>query len=98
MNVSTALEVEQQHSLHPRRRWSYLQKLIQDVWSRWLTELVPQWNVRKRWKVDERAVAPGDVLLVKTKDTPRGKWPIRRVLEVFPGPDNVVRVVNIQIG
>ena len=28
MNVSTALEVEQHHSLHPRRRWSYLQKLI----------------------------------------------------------------------
>ena len=43
-------------------------------------------------------MAPGDVLLVMTKDTPRGNWPIGRVLEVFPGPDNVVRVVNIQVG
>lgn len=90
-------KANQQGVIHPRRTWLYLQNLVENVWSRWLKELVPQWNIRKRWSGDERTVKPGDLLLVLAKDTPRGKWPLGRVEEVFPGPDGVVRVVDVRI-
>ena len=31
------------------------------------------------------------------KDTPRGRWPLGRVLNVFPGQDGVVRVVDVKV-
>ena len=29
---------------------------------------------------------------------PRGKWPLERVLRVFPGSDGHVRVVKLKVG
>ena len=31
-------------------------------------------------------------------ETPRGKWPLGRVVKVFPGKDDRVRVVDVQVG
>lgn len=36
--------------------------------------------------------------LVVSPDTPRGKWPMGRVLEVHPGNDGRVRVAKNQVG
>ena len=40
----------------------------------------------------------GEVVLVISPDTPRGNWPLGRVLEVYPGDDGRIRVVKIQVG
>ena len=88
---------DRQEVVNPRRRWLYVQRLVLEVWRRWLKELVPRLNVRAKWRGDKRKVEVGDVLLVVKKDTPRGKWPLGRVSEVFPGPDGVVRVVDVVI-
>ncbi|XP_065195851.1 uncharacterized protein LOC135827251 [Sycon ciliatum] len=99
MDVRTAMEenADRQEVVNPRRRWLYVQRLVLEVWRRWLKELVPRLNVRAKWRGDKRTVEVGDVLLVVKKDTPRGKWPLGRVSEVFPGPDGVVRVVDVVI-
>ena len=31
-------------------------------------------------------------------ETPRGKWPLGRIVKVFPGKDDRVRVVDVQVG
>ena len=31
-------------------------------------------------------------------DTPRGKWPLGRIVKVYPGKDSKVRVVDVQDG
>ena len=36
-------------------------------------------------------------MLVVSTDTPRGKWPLGRVLEVYPGKDCHVRVAKIPV-
>ena len=100
MDISTALEedADRKEVAHPRRRWLYVQRLVLEVWRRWLKELVPRMHVRVKWHGDKRKVEVGDVVLVMTKDTPRGKWPLGRVQDVFPGPDDEVRVVNVLVG
>jgi len=38
------------------------------------------------------------VVLIVSPDTPRGQWPLGRVIEVHPGEDGRVRVAKIQVG
>jgi len=40
----------------------------------------------------------GDVVTVIAPETPRGHWPLERILEVFKGRDGHVRVVNVRVG
>ena len=81
-----------------RKRWRRTQELVRHFWSRWLQEWVPTLNTRRKWYRDQRNVRVGDVMLVVSTDTARGKWPLGRVLEVYPGKDGHVRVAKIQVG
>ena len=40
----------------------------------------------------------GEVVLVILPDTPRGNWPLGRVLEVYLGDDGRVRIVKVHVG
>ena len=40
----------------------------------------------------------GDVVLVLQLDFPRGRWPLGRIIEIFPGRDGHTRVVKVQCG
>ncbi|XP_074653605.1 uncharacterized protein LOC141907761 [Tubulanus polymorphus] len=82
----------------PRRRWRRVQELMKHFWQRWMREWLPQLNSRKKWTDTKRDFKVGDVVLVISSDTPRGKWPLGRVLEIFPGKDGHVRVVKLQVG
>ncbi|XP_052244672.1 uncharacterized protein DDB_G0290587-like [Dreissena polymorpha] len=46
----------------------------------------------------ERDIKIGEVVLIITPETTRGNWPLRRILEDYPGQDGRVRVVKIQVG
>ena len=39
---------------------------------------------------------PGDLVMVVERDIPRGKWPLARVLETYPGNDSRTRIVKIK--
>ena len=41
-------------------------------------------------------VKQGDVVIVKTDDKNRGKWPLAIVEQLFPGPDGVTRAVQLK--
>ena len=46
----------------------------------------------------KKNINPGDVVLVVSPNTPRGQWPLGRILEVYPGKDGHVRSVRLQVG
>ena len=73
---------------NPRKRWRRIQELVRHFWHRW----------PKKWHRERRDVQVGEVVLVILPDTPRGKWQLGRVLEVYPGDDASVRVVKVQFG
>ena len=83
---------------HPRKRWRRLQELVRHFWKRWMREWLPSLSTRSKWTTKQRDFKVGDVVVVIASDNPRGKWPLGRIVETFPGPDGRVRVVNVSIG
>lgn len=41
---------------------------------------------------------PGDVVLIRSDEKNRGKWPLGVVVELFNGRDGVVRAVKLRAG
>jgi len=55
-------------------------------------------NRGSKWQKEQKDVKVTDVVLVVAPDTPRGQWPLGRVLAVFPGKDKHVRAVKVRVG
>ena len=53
---------------------------------------------RKKWFQQHRDFRIGDVVLVVDPEQPRGRWPLGRIVEIFPGADGHVRAVSVRIG
>ena len=65
-------------------------------WNRWLKEYLPSLTERLKWEQDTRDLQKGDLVLLQEKNIKRSKWPLARVIEVFPGDDGRVRSVKIK--
>ena len=85
-------------TFHPRQRWRKVQDIISRVWRRWLKECVPALNSRPKWTSEFRDLKVGDVVLVVQPDTPSGRWPLGRIVEVYPGRDSHTRVAKVACG
>ena len=85
------------HSTY-NQRWRRVQGLITEVWIRWMKEFVPGLSARKRWHQEQKNFQVGDVVLLVSADTPRGSWPLGKIVQVFPGNDGKIRVVDVKVG
>ncbi|XP_078360400.1 uncharacterized protein LOC144644752 [Oculina patagonica] len=83
---------------NPRKRWRRVQELVRHFWQRWLREWIPSLSARKKWHRDRPNLKVGDVVIVMSTETPRGRWPLGRIVKVLPGKDDRVRVVDVQVG
>jgi hypothetical protein len=81
-----------------RQRWRRIQELISHFWRRWMKEWLPMLNGRSKWTTTKRDLEIGDVVLAISPEQPRGHWPLGRIIDVFPGKDNHVRVAKVQVG
>ena len=60
-----------------------------------MTEYIPSLNSRKIWQTRCRNLDVGEVVI--SPDTPRGKWPLGRIVEVMKSSDGQVRVVKVKV-
>ena len=93
-----APEVLDEVGFDPKKCWRRIQELVRHFWYRWLHEWIPSLSPRCKWLKLKPDVKPGDVMLVVSPDTPRGQWPLGRVLEVYQGKDQHVRSLKLQVG
>ena len=98
MTAFTGAESVDSSQFNPRKRWRRIQELVRHFWHHWLSEWLPTLNRRTKWQKEQKDVQVNDVVLVIDPDTPRGQWPLGRVLEIYPGKDNHVRAVKVQVG
>ena len=82
-------------AFNSRRRWRRVQELVRHFWHRWTREWLPGLNKRHR---DQDNIQVGDVVLVMSVDTPRGRWPLGRIIKTYAGADGRVQVTDVQIG
>ena len=55
-------------------------------------------NTRAKWTEVVKDLKEGDVVLVFDKNLPRGRWPLGRIVETYPGKDGHTRVAKVQLG
>lgn len=80
-----------------RRRWRHVQYLADVFWRRWMREYLPSLQERQKWNKARRNFAVNDVVLVLDESTPRGSWPLGRVLEVHESQDDgLVRSLKVK--
>jgi hypothetical protein len=83
---------------NPQKKWRKVQEIISCVWRRWLKEYLPTLNTRSKWVEITKDLKTDDIVLVLDSNLPRGRWPLGRILETFPGKDGHNRVAKVQCG
>ena len=79
-----------------RRRWRRLLQLSSEFWRRWIREYLPTLQGRQKWTEQAENLREGELVLLVDPNAPRGLWPLARVTKTFPGPDGLVRVVEVK--
>eukprot|EP00794_Sanderia_malayensis_P017900 gene17900-19679_t len=77
------------------KRWRLCQTLVHHFWKRWYLEYLNGLQRMSKWKSPQRNLKIGDIVLIKDNRTSPGQWPIAKVTNVNPGPDNNVRVASV---
>ena len=55
-----------------------------------------QLSIRPKWNQEQLPVKVGDIVLALEDKTPQGKWPLARIIETYPGKDNLFHTVLLQ--
>ena len=77
------------------KNWKHVQQLMNHVWRRLIKEYLPTLLKRRKWTDNNQPpLKVGDVVWVLKDLTPRGIWPLGRVVETSPGRDGEVRVAS----
>ena len=99
-NAIPELEAHNEEEKDLRKRAKFLFRCKKAVWQRWSTEylrgLRERHNQNKGTKVMN--VKKGDVVIIKSDERNKAKWPLGIVDELFEGRDGVVRAVRLRAG
>ncbi|XP_065094610.1 uncharacterized protein LOC135715141 [Ochlerotatus camptorhynchus] len=73
------------------------QRSVQNLWKRWSTEYIGLLHQRPaKWRKSPTEFRVGTMVLVKKDNVPSMQWPLGRVVAIYPGSDNIVRVVDVR--
>ena len=84
-------------AFNPRRRWRRVQELTRHVWGHWMKEYLTHVGSRQKWFFPTENLKVGDVVIVIDLSTARREWKVRRIECTYPGSDQLVRVVDVQV-
>ena len=78
------------------RSWKSAQELASHFWNRFLREYIPNQQTRSKWNKTSENLKVNDLVWLLEDFTPRGFWPLAKVIEICPGSDGVVRSVKLR--
>ncbi|XP_054713000.1 uncharacterized protein LOC129222513 [Uloborus diversus] len=77
-------------------RWKLTQQLFQSFWKRWHKDYLCQLQGRSKWTRTQPNLKINDLVIIKEDNTPPLKWRLGRIVDLFPGSDELVRVVKVK--
>lgn len=77
-------------------RYTRLEQIRQHFWRRWQREYLSELQVRTKWRTNCAKLSIGDMVIIHEENLPPLCWRLGRVCRLFPGPDGVSRVADIQ--
>jgi hypothetical protein len=85
----------QRADLYSRKWWRRVQYLANEFWLRWRREVLHNLQSRQKWNRPQKNLSVGDIVISKESEEPRNKWPLAKVVDVYPSEDGYVRKVRI---
>ena len=79
-------------------RWRQLETLGNQLWHRFITEILPELSPRQKWKSLFDNLVEGTVVLVVEPGLPRNTWKMGLVTKVELGRDGLARNATVKIG
>lgn len=61
--------------------------------SAWSVECLQRYLAVSKWHHPSNEIKEGSLILITHERYPPGKWPLARVIQLYPGPDGLTRVV-----
>jgi len=77
-------------------RWQRVEQLKQHFWHQWLKEYLHNCQARVKWNTADEPIKVGQMVIVQEDNLPLLCWSLARVEEIFPGKDNIIRVVSVR--
>ncbi|GBO34178.1 hypothetical protein AVEN_160610-1 [Araneus ventricosus] len=77
-------------------RWQLLTKKVQTIWKHWSKNYLNNLQQRHKWMFKTDNIKIGDMVLIKEDNVPVSNWPLGRIVKLYPGKDNIIRVVDIK--
>lgn len=76
--------------------WQRCSSIQQHFWRRWSVEYLHRLQNRPKWAKAYPNLKENMIVLLREDNIPPLQWPIARIVEVMPGPDQKVRVVKVR--
>ena len=93
----SVLPSHQQADVDHRKRYARAQAYSNAIWNRWLREYVPTLNRRSKWSSHpNRDLKTGDLVWIVEPTSPRGHYPLARVVRLNFGTDAVTRSAEVR--
>lgn len=80
-----------------RSFWQQTHASSLEFWKEWSIDYLRTLQTRKKWKIEHKNIAVGQLVLVRNENAPPTHWALGRVTEVHPGQDGLVRTVTLLI-
>ena len=78
-----------------KKRYVRAQSYANATWSRWLREYVPSLNKRVKWHTQsDSTLKTGDLVSVIEPDSPRGYYPLARIVKFYYGKDGCTSAIS----
>lgn len=77
-------------------RWQLLKQMSQQFWNRWRKEYLHTLQQRNKWATPNLNLKVDDLVMIDDSQSAPMRWPVGRVVELFPGADGIVRVVSVR--
>ncbi|XP_063923044.1 uncharacterized protein LOC135137351 [Zophobas morio] len=82
--------------LNRLKRFQLIQRMFQDLWSRWSNEYLHTLHQRSKWFNPSVPINIGTLVVIKNEVMSPLHWRLDRITEVHPGNDGIIRVVTIK--
>lgn len=79
-----------------RTHWKAVSHIKNEFWQRWSREYLNELQYRNKWREQCNNIKPGAVVIIKEDNSPVLQWPLGRIINIYKGEDNVVRVVDVK--
>ncbi|XP_036347636.1 uncharacterized protein LOC118757013 [Rhagoletis pomonella] len=78
------------------KRYKIVQWIQVQFWQRWQQDYLKELQTRCKWQSAQPNLKVNDLVLLKDDLAPPLKWPMGRIIDVMPGEDGRVRVVQVK--